>query len=132
MKVKTNITTLTIKLREDEPNKDLPNKIGNFILSKGFHRPTIESHTEAVEIEEVVSLRNYMKEHACGAYHRFKFTIMDHTITVMDVADFVSIYNEKLLDEYFVEDDRQVDNGGNCESYLCIHYLTLSYGGSNQ
>ena len=132
MKVKTNITTLTIKLREDEPNTKLPNIIGNFILSKGFHRPTIESHTEAVEIEEVVSLRNYMKEKACGAYHRFKFNIRNRTITVMNVDDFASIYNEKLLDEYFVEDDRQMNHGGDCENYECIHYLTLSYGGSKE
>lgn len=132
MKVKTNITTLTIKLREDEPDKNLPNKIGNFILSKGFHRPTIDSHTEAVELEEVVSLRNYMKEKACGADHRFKFTIRDHTITVMGVDDFTSIYNEKLLDEYFVEDDRQTDNFGDRGKYICIHYLTLSCRGSSE
>ena len=132
MKVKTNITTLTIKLREDEPNTKLPNIIGNFILSKGFHRPTIESNTEAVEIEEEVSLRNYMKEKACGADHRFKFTIRDHTITVLGVDDFISIYNEKLLDEYFVEDDRQTDNFGDCGKYICIHYLTLSCRGSKE
>jgi len=72
------------------------------------------------------TIREYMNEHACGAYHRFIFKIGKIEVDVIDVSDFELYYNSKWLDRFFVTEDVQKNNGGNCENYECKHYLKIA------
>ncbi len=75
--------------------------------------------------EKLPTLREYINEHAKGAYHRFIFEISYITITVCDVYDFESFYNKDLLDQYYVTGDKKEYFGNNCTNYECRHHLTL-------
>lgn len=72
------------------------------------------------------TLREYMNEHAIGAYHSFIFKIGKVEVNVIGVSDFELYYNSKWLDRFFVIEDIQNDNGGNCENYECKHYLKIA------
>lgn len=78
-------------------------------------------------IPKYQTLREYISEHENGAYHDFIFTINGISINVCGVREFGRIYNERLLDQYLVVEDKQNDNGGNCENYTCYHRLTIKY-----
>ena len=74
------------------------------------------------------TLREYISQHACGAYHDFHFNLNGKDITVMDMDDFLTdelctLY--PLTNNYYVIKDERRDNNGNCENYHCDHYLTL-------
>lgn len=72
-----------------------------------------------------LTLREYLNEHSCGAYHKFIFKIFHNEINVINVEDFESLYKSELLDKYFVVDDKQESHVGDCCSYECKHYLKL-------
>jgi len=72
------------------------------------------------------TLREYISEHSSGAYHRFSFSIGGVlSADVIDCDEFERYFNPALLDKYVVVDDKQADNGGNCENYECRHYLVI-------
>lgn len=75
--------------------------------------------------EQYQTLREYLKKHSCGAYHQFIFEIDKIKIDVLDDHDFERMFNTKLLDKYFVVNDRTEDNGGDCTNYNCKHFLTI-------
>ncbi len=72
------------------------------------------------------TLREYINEHSSGAYHRFSFSIGGVLgANVIDCEEFERYFNPSLLDKYVVVDDKQSDNGGDCENYECNHYLAI-------
>ena len=76
-----------------------------------------------------MTLREYLRKHSIGAYHRFNFEINNGSISVRDiigVSDFESIYNPAWLDKYYVIGDTTEEFGSNCENYCCKHYLKLT------
>lgn len=79
--------------------------------------------------EKYPTLREYINEHSCGAYHDFIFSFHNGAtkidVRVINVDDFERCYNSKILDAYFVLNDRQKSYGCNCENYNCEHYLTI-------
>lgn len=75
--------------------------------------------------ERYQTLREYISNCECGAYHNFIFDIGGKKINVIGVYDFERFYNSKLLDKYYVLKDNAKDNGGNCENYKCEHYLDI-------
>ena len=76
-------------------------------------------------IPKYQTLREYINENSRGAYHDFIFTIKGISINVCSVSDFQKTFNGVLLDKFLVVEDKQSDNGGNCENYTCYHHLTL-------
>ena len=75
--------------------------------------------------EQYQTLREYLKEHSCGAYHTFLFEINHIKIDVTGIWEFENMYNSKLLDKYYVVDDMMISNGGDCTNYNCEHHLTI-------
>jgi hypothetical protein len=72
------------------------------------------------------TLRQYINEHSSGSYHRFNFSIGGVLgANVIDCEEFERYFNPALLDKYVVVDDKQSDNGGDCENYECNHYLVI-------
>lgn len=88
---------------------------------------TIKALKKEFDIKEKLpTLREYMDKHSCGAYHRFIFKLPHiGDVCVMDNFDFKCYYNPTFLDKYYVVFDRQIDNGGDCTSYECKHFLKL-------
>lgn len=76
-------------------------------------------------IPQYDTLKEYLGEHANGAYHKFIFYIDSIKMSCINIEDFRRYYNFTLLDRYVVVEDKQKDNGGNCENYECVHNLTL-------
>ena len=74
-------------------------------------------------IPKYQTLREYINEHENGAYHKFIFTLNGFLIDVCCVDDFQRTFNGVLLDKFLVVEDKQSDNGGNCENYTCYHHL---------
>ena len=77
------------------------------------------------ENNNVMSLREYINEHSNGAYIHFNFYIGPNEFNVISVEDFCKIGNEKILDEYYVDDVEKEDNGAGCDQYYCKHTLDL-------
>ena len=75
--------------------------------------------------DKLLTLGQYIAKHECGAYHYFIFEINGVSIRVIGVGEFQRIYQPKLLDNYYVLKDDAKDNGGDCCSYQCNHYLTI-------
>ena len=75
--------------------------------------------------DQFLTLREYLSKHSSGAYHHFIFKIYPLRIDTIGVQEFERYYNPKLLDEYFVINDRTTDNNGNCETYQATHYLEI-------
>ena len=72
------------------------------------------------------TLREYITEHSCGAYHRFNFDIgRTLSANVIDCKEFERYFNPALLDKYVVVTDNESDNGGDCENYECNHHLVI-------
>lgn len=73
----------------------------------------------------VFTLREYINEHSNGAYHHFSFSVNNANINVISVDDFLNTYNEKILDDYYVIEDKKSSSGDNCCNYECVHHLVL-------
>ena len=76
-----------------------------------------------------LTLRKYVEEHSFGSYHRFycKLPIENAVVdaSFQDIGTFIYSYGESHLDRFYVVDDKQESNGGDCTNYQCNHYLTL-------
>ena len=77
--------------------------------------------------EKYQTLREYLKQHSCGAYHHFIFDLSngDLHVNVIGIEEFERLYNKSLLDKYYVLNDLTSSNGGNCENYQGVHRLEL-------
>jgi hypothetical protein len=76
-------------------------------------------------IPQYDTLGEYINEHKCGAYHKFRFYIDGKQFECIDVSEFKDYYNPEILKDYVVVNVEQKDNGGNVENYECVHNLTL-------
>lgn len=75
-----------------------------------------------------LTLRQYIKHSSLGAYHTFKFKLCGREVCIDSINDMLSDeYCDLYIHtkDYYVIEDKQVDNGGNCENYHCDHYLVL-------
>ena len=81
-------------------------------------------------VEKHKTLKEYIQEHECGAYHDFifemEFGFNKVKIQVSTVSEFARYYNPQLLERYYIVDAKTEDNGGDCENYNCKHYLKLA------
>ena len=75
--------------------------------------------------EKLLTLRQYIAKHGCGAYHYFLFEINGISIRVIGISEFERTYQPSLLDNYYVVKDISEDNGGDCCSYQCNHNLFI-------
>ena len=91
--------------------------------SREYHKKIKELKEMYGIKEKYQTLREYLKEHSVGAYHSFYFTIEDVTMVANGIEEFVRIYNESLLDKYYVIRDTTQEHGNNCENYHCQHFL---------
>lgn len=75
-----------------------------------------------------LTLRDYVSQNGCGAYHTFHFTLNDKKISISGwwemLTDELCVLFPLTAQFYVVEDERK-DNGGDCENYSCDHYLKL-------
>lgn len=129
MKTIANFKKITITIREDTYKEHMATDIRKTLTSMGVRMSDIQIEEYDGEIEELVSLREYIDKHSVGAYHTFAFEIKGYEVEVCNTLQFTQTFNEKLLDEYMVEDAVTEDNGGDCESYSCRHHLKLIQGG---
>lgn len=75
-----------------------------------------------------LTLREYIELHSHGSYHTFKFALKGKIIIIDCISDMLTDELSTfypLTKEYYVYDDLQKDNNGNCENYHCDHYLLL-------
>lgn len=76
-----------------------------------------------------LTLRDYLTTYGDGtSYHTFHFKILDKKILVFGLGSFLDddlciLY--PLTKQYYVVEDIKDDNGGDCETYHCDHYLQL-------
>ena len=133
MKKKVKVTTIKITLRED-----VYGKIDEFMIKNGLvehlgcDREDISINSEVKEMEEMVTLREYINANASGAYHNFVFRIMGQKVDVCGVHEFERIFRPELLDHFIVVDDKQEEIGNNCENYHCTHNLTIRWKGEKR
>lgn len=74
------------------------------------------------------TLREYIKEHECGSYHEFVFKLGAKRVFVADgIAEFISMYNENMLDDYVVIEDKEFSVGEDCTNYCATHNLTVKH-----
>ena len=91
-----------------------------------FHKRINEIKSKYGIIDKYKTLREYISENECGAYHEFQFKIDDCvSVKTRGIDEFENIYNKKWLDMYYVLNDKSSDNDGNCENYLCVHVLEI-------
>lgn len=74
---------------------------------------------------EYPTLREYINEKSCGAYHHFIFNVYNCSIDVIGVNDFERIYKKDILDTFCVIKDETKSNGNDCTNYDCKHFLEL-------
>ena len=72
-----------------------------------------------------LTLREYIKFNSHGAYHTFKFKLCDKEVSIDSLEDMLSddycvLYPHTK--DYYVVEDKQKSNGGNCENYHADHY----------
>ena len=75
-----------------------------------------------------LTLREYVEQNGCGAYHTFHFTLNGKKISIdgwwnMLTDELCSLF--PLTAQFYVVEDKREDNGGDCENYHCDHYLQL-------
>jgi hypothetical protein len=115
----------------EEKLKDIENNRDFRIYSVGNLIEFVEQHLNMLKKKydlkpKYPTLREYINEHSSGAYHRFNFSIGGVLgANVIDCEEFERYFNSALLDKYVVVDDKQSDNGGDCENYECNHYLVI-------
>ena len=99
----------------------------------GIYNKNIKQEIEQIKKEYDIkepyfTLREYINIKCCGTYHTFYFILNGIEIFIDNIGDmltdeYCSLY--PLTAKYYVVNDEQKDNGGNCENYHCDHYLTL-------
>lgn len=100
-------------------------------LNYGFQQTSFFNFTQDLKTkydihEKYLTLREYLKKHSHGAYHRFYFNIEDVKVSnITGIDEFERYYNNSLLDKYYVLKDEDKSSGSNCENYQCDHYLTI-------
>lgn len=130
MELNKNILTDEQKLVKeviDKINKELNIEWNSYgkIYKEDFDRIIKKINKEYKLIPKYDILRDYLKEHAMGAYHKFIFYIDGKEMNCIGAYDFEQYYNSRLLDMYVVVKDEQKNKGENCENYECVHKLTI-------
>lgn len=75
-----------------------------------------------------LTLRNYINSRETGSYHTFHFFLDGIELCMTNLGGFMTeehCHLFKYVDKFYVIDDKQIDNGGDCTNYHCDHYLTL-------
>ncbi len=112
-----------------KPFKDLLENHNNYYLKENLEKVINDLEIKYEIRPKYQTLREYLKENSCGAYHHFIFEIeinwVKTKINVISDDDFERFYNGRFLDMYNVINDEKKSNGNNCENYDCKHYLTL-------
>lgn len=131
MKKSVHYSELTITIREDKYSSGFPVKLKKGLVDAlGVKPEDIKSKQYTREVEEICTLRDYMKTYSVGAYHHFVFKVMGNDIDVIGIEDFERIYNPKILDDYLVVDATRQESGYDCTNYDCRHHLTIQKAGS--
>lgn len=76
----------------------------------------------------LLTIREYIEWQTHGAYHTFVFNLLDYKVEIDSISDMLTdeLCNLfPLTKDYYVIEDKKVDNGGDVENYHCIHNLTL-------
>lgn len=101
----------------------------HLILSEKEKREIAEEIREIYKIpKRIPTLKDYLEDKGCGSHHTFHFTICGIDISVDGLGGFLTkdlCWLYQYVDDFYVVDDKQKDNGGDCTNYHCDHYLTL-------
>lgn len=79
---------------------------------------------------EYPTLRKFIEEHECGAYHTFKFFTDGHDFKCCNISDFRRYYNENLLDQYVVVDFEHKVFNNSCDQYDDEYNLRIKKRGN--
>lgn len=131
MKKSVHYSEITITIREDKYSSGFPVGLKKGLVDALCVKPEdIKCRQYTREVDEICTLRDYMKTYSVGAYHHFAFKVMGADIDVIGIEDFERIYNPKILDDYLVVDAIQQEFGVDCTNYECCHHLTIQKAGS--
>ena len=92
MKKSVHYSELTITIREDKYGSGFPVKLKNGLVDMlGVKPEDIKSKQYTKQVDEICTLRDYMKTYSAGAYHHFVFEVMGADIDVIGIEDFERI-----------------------------------------